>query len=180
MKKVLLISETTLKKYTLINDNIDGMYLLPAIQSAQDIDLDTIIGPALNNKLQDLVGNNDILQPKNINYKNLLDDYVTPYLCWQVMQSVQIALDYKFSNSGVIENSDERKTKLDYTNSKALADQYQKYANSYAMKLKNYLHNNSNLFPEYRKIVDSQAAESPSLCSIFLEDDDDYCNYKYK
>ena len=38
MKNVLLISEATLKKYTLINDNMDGVYILPAIQMAQDID----------------------------------------------------------------------------------------------------------------------------------------------
>ena len=37
--KVLLISEQTLKTYTLIGDNVDGKYILPAIQTAQDIDL---------------------------------------------------------------------------------------------------------------------------------------------
>lgn len=179
MKKVLLISEATLKKYTLINDNIDGMYLLPAISSAQDIDLDTIIGPVLNRKLQTLVGNNDILLDTNSKYKTLLDEYVTPYMCWQVMNSIQIALDYKFTNSGMIQNEDERKNRLDYTKSKALADQYQKYANAYALKLKNYLCANSNLYPEYKQTLNNEYEESPRLCSIYLEDDT-CCDYKYK
>ena len=38
MEKVLLISENTLKKYTLINDNVDSKYILPAIQITQDCD----------------------------------------------------------------------------------------------------------------------------------------------
>lgn len=82
MEKVLLISEATLKKYTLINDNVDGMYILPAIQSAQDVDLDTIIGTALNTKLQELVKTGDIVSEEYSAYKLLLDDYITPYMCW--------------------------------------------------------------------------------------------------
>lgn len=179
INKVLLISEQTLKKYTLINDNVDGMYILPAIQSAQDIDLDTIIGPVLNNKLQQLVKNSDIVQPKYEKYKVLLDEYVTPYLCWQVMTNIQIAVNFKLSNSGVVENYDERKNRLDYTHSKALSDQYQKYANAYATKLKNYLCANSNQYPEYHQTLNREGEESPRLCSIYLEDDD-CCDYKYK
>ena len=81
MEKVLLISENTLKKYTLINDNVDSKYILPAIQITQDCDLDTLIGPVLNNKIQSLVRENRIAQPENEHYKKLLDEYITPYLC---------------------------------------------------------------------------------------------------
>ena len=177
MDKVLLISETTLKKYTLINDNVDGMYLLPAIQSAQDIDLDTVIGPVLNKKLQSLVADGSIGNTEWANYKFLLDEYVTPYLCWQVMSTIQVALNFKMTNSGVVENQDERKSRLDYASSKALKDQYDKYANSYAMKLKNYLCANCNKYPEYKQTLNYEREERPRLCSIFLEDDD--CGYNY-
>ena len=100
-------------------------------------------------KRLDLIDNDieDILEAKYGDYKLLLDEYITPYLCWQVMTSIQIALDYKFTNSGMIDNYDERKNRLDYTHSKALSDQYQKYANAYATKLKNYLCANSNQYP---------------------------------
>lgn len=177
MNKVLLISEKTLKKYTLINDNVDGMYILPAIQMAQDVDLDTIIGPVLNKKLQQLVKTGDIVKSEFSNYKFLLDEYVTPYLCWQVMTNIQIAVNYKISNSGVVDNYDERKNRLDYTHSKALSDQYQKYANSYATKLKNYLCANSSKYPEYHQMENYEREEEPRLCAIFLEDDDCGCNY---
>ena len=58
---------------------------------------------------------------------------------------------------------------LDYSNSKTLIDQYQKYANSYALKLKNYLCSNSSKYPEYHQCVNHQREEMPRLCSIFLE-----------
>ena len=80
MEKVLLISENTLKKYTLINDNVDSKYILPAIQITQDCDLDTLIGTVLNNKIQSLVRDNSIAQPENEHYQELLDEYRRKYL----------------------------------------------------------------------------------------------------
>ena len=134
MNKVLLISEETLKTYSLVNDNIDGKYLLPAIQTAQDIDLETLIGKALLDKLCKLVETGEIVN--NSKYRTLLDDYITPYLVWQVMSNLQLGINYKLSNSGVITNDDERKSRLDYRNNQLLQEQYKHYADSYAIKLK--------------------------------------------
>lgn len=170
MKNVLLISESTLKKYTLINDNMDGVYILPAIQMSQDIDLDNAIGTKLTNKLKELVGTGTIADSTNANYKKLLDEYVTPYLAWQTMTAIQIGIDYKITNSGVIKNEDEKKSHLDYKNAAALRNQYQKYANAFLTKLKNYLLNNSNKYPEYLQCDDLQHAEDGQLCSIYLGD----------
>ena len=47
----------------LVNENVDGKYLLSSINIAQEVDLDILIGGALNNKLQELVITNDIRQP---------------------------------------------------------------------------------------------------------------------
>lgn len=170
MKNILLISEVTLKKYTLINDNIDGVYLLPAIQMAQDVDLDNAIGTKLLNKLKELVRTGDINRESFANYKILLDEYVTPYLAWDVMTTVQIGIDYKLTNSGVIRNDDERKSHLEYNNANALRSQYEKYANAFLTKLKNYLCVNSSKYPEYRQIENNQHAEEGQLCSIYLGD----------
>lgn len=170
MKNILLISEVTLKKYTLINDNIDGVYLLPAIQMAQDVDLDNVIGTKLCNKLKELVRTGDIVKEGFANYKILLDDYVTPYLAWDVMSTVQIGIDYKLTNSGVVRNDDERKSHLEYKNAASLQNQYQKYANAFLTKLKNYLSANSNKYPEYRQCENYRHAEDGQLCSIYLGD----------
>lgn len=168
MSKVLLISEKTLKTVTTINDNVSGMYILPAIQIAQDTDLETAIGPVLLHKLQDLVASGEINNQPD--YKTLLDDYITPYMCWTVMSAIQINLNYKFSNSGMIQNQDDKKMAIDYSNGQALAKQYEWYASSYGQKLKKYLCSNSAKFPEYHQCENHQREEEISLCDIFLED----------
>lgn len=168
MEKIFLISEETIKRYTLVNDNVDGMYIQPAIEIAQNVDLNAAIGDVLLNKLKELVLTNDIFLEDYTDYRTLLDDYVTPYLCWLVMSSVQIAINYKLSNSGVIENYDENKNRLDYKNSQALQNQYEKYANAYGNKLKKYLYKNINKYPEYTMCEYYEHEEDLQLCNIYL------------
>ena len=97
MAKVLLVSEQTLKKNSVVNNNVDGMYLLPAIEFAQDSGLQPIIGTKLYNKLMDLVEDGTI--ENNDDYKYLLDEYVTPYLINKVTADIQIPLAYKVRNT---------------------------------------------------------------------------------
>lgn len=176
MNKVLLISEETLKTYSLVNDNIDGKYLLPAIQTAQDIDLETLIGKALLDKLCKLVETGEIVN--NSKYRTLLDDYITPYLVWQVMSNLQLGINYKLSNSGVITNDDERKSRLEYKNNQLLQAQYKHYADSYAIKLKDYLC--SGDYHEYHQCLNHSHAEDVELCGIYLGDININRGYKYK
>lgn len=176
MNKVLLISEETLKTYSLVNDNVDGKYILPAIQTAQDIDLETLIGKALLDKLCKLVETGEIVS--NSKYKTLLDDYITPYLVWQVMSNLQLGINYKLSNSGVITNDDERKSRLEYRNNQLLQEQYKHYADSYAIKLKDYLCKGD--YPEYYQCVNHSHAEDVELCGIYLGDININRGYKYK
>lgn len=168
--KVLLISETTLKQYSLINDNIDGKYLSTAIQTTQDIDLQSVIGPVLVSKLQNLVSDGTISEPENANYKTLLDDYIAPYLCWQVSSTLQIAINYKLTNSGTIYNTDTNKGNIDFRNAQLLTQQYERYANSYAIKLKNYLEHNTSLYPEYKERLNCEGEEDIATYGIYLGD----------
>lgn len=170
MAHALLISEKTLKQTTLINDNIDPVYIFPAIRISQDVDLQTICGPVLVHKLEDLVASGDIQLEYNIKYKKLLDDYITDYLCWQVMTAIQLNINYKLSNSGTIQNQDDRKYAIDFQNGKNLIAQYQHYSDSYAQKLKNFLDAHTSEYPEYKQCENFEYEETPQLCSIYLED----------
>lgn len=178
--KVLLINEKTLKENSLIDSNIDGKYILPSIELAQNIDLQNVIGKALYDKLIKLVKTNEISLPENADYKYLLDNYITDYLIWQTMSTIQISVNYKFKQSGMIQNQDDRKAAIDYSEGKALASQYEKYANAYCEHLKNYLLKNTNIYPEYMKCDTYQYAMDAPLCSIFLNDIDTLPDYKYK
>lgn len=177
MNNILLVSEETIKKYTLVNDNVDGKYILPTIQVVQDIDLDRLIGKKLVNKLCELVNSGDIY--KNTDYKALLDDYVSPYICWDVMAQIQLSLSYKFNNSGTTSNLDDKKSQVEFKNLQLLIEQYTNYANSYATKLKNYLDYNSSKYPEYNECYEYSHKNDVSGCGIYL-DDIPYNKHSYK
>ena len=85
-------------------------------------------------------------------------------ICWLVTSNVQIAINYKFTNSGVIDNYDEHKQRLSYNDSTALLNQYQHYANAYATKLTDYLCDNHAKYPEYKHCD----TDDLQLCNIYL------------
>ena len=149
--KVLLISEETLKAETIINDNVDGAYLRPAIECAQDIFLHQLIGSYLLDTLCDMVKNNEI-RPE---YKELLDDYITPFLKYKVCSEITLDLAYKYRNAGVVQ------TQTDYVSNSIMKDAqtmkefYDTRADFFAIRLTDYLCANSNSFPEWRNTRDS-------------------------
>ena len=170
MNKILLISESTLKKLSNLGANLDGLYLYPSICLAQDVDLTNLIGPALVNKLCDLVGSGDIEKEENEAYKALLDTYVTNYLVWAVTAAIIPLINYKWVNAGVSVNTDEHRSSLEYSSAKNLQAQVEKYANAYAVKMKDYLCHNSSLFPEYHQMINCEGAGAPQLCGIVFDE----------
>lgn len=193
----LLISESTLKKYTLINNNVDGMYILPAIRMSQDIDLETLISTPLVNSLKYMVNSGLLPSTEDNLYgfaTQLLDDFVTPYMCWQVMLNIQTNLNYKFSNSGIVGQDDERKNRLEYNKAQLLLEQYQRYANGYASKLKDFIDRNrtqvNNIIAEVKSAVktpnmqldECKCGEDIPTQGIYLGDIpyNNICDYKYK
>lgn len=154
--KVLLISENTLKQDSLINNNVDSVYLLPAIQVAQDQGLRQIIGSKLYEKICDDVENNSL----DNNYKTLLDDYITPYLEFQVMSDIQIPLNYKFRNLGVNQTTDEHTYTPGLKDTQYIIEYYANKAKFYSNRLFDYLLANRSLYPEFLKKGDCSDIEA--------------------
>lgn len=154
MARVLLISEKTLKSNGVINNNVDGMYILPAIDYAQDAGLQPIIGTKLYNKLMDLVSDGSIQQETD--YKVLLDEYVTPYLLNKVTADIQIPLNYKLRNQGVVQNQADNTIVPTMKDLQYVIQNYEYKAVFYGNRLSDYLMANKSKFPEYCK-VDSSA-----------------------
>lgn len=174
--KILLISEDTLKKLSILGQNLDGVYLYPSICLAQDLDLTNIIGPALVSKLCSLVESGEVSEP----YKTLLDTYVTNYLVWSVSLNLIPVINYKMQNAGVSVNNDTQRSTLDFNSSKTLQRQIQNYADAYATKMKHYLQHNTDKFPEYLKFVNCEGAEEPDRCGIVFDSGHSCCDYRYK
>lgn len=158
MARVLLISEATLKKNSVINNNVDGMYILPAIEYAQDAGLQPLLGTKLYNKLMDLVADGSI--QTETDYKVLLDEYITPYLLNKVTADIQIPLTYKLRNQGVVQQTDANVYQPSMKDLQFVIQNYENKANFYGSRLSDYLHANHSKYPEFCK-VDS-IADMPS------------------
>lgn len=144
----LLISETTLKKQTAINSNVNAEYIVPSIRKAQDIGLQPLIGTVLFKKLCALV-EDGIGDTANAAYKLLLDDYITPYLCNKVMAELQIVLFAKIRNEGVVTSQDQQTQQLSMSECEYVRKKYEYDADFYGNRLTDYLHANSSTYPEY-------------------------------
>ncbi len=145
MTITLLVSETTLKQQTVINDNVDYCYIMPSIVKAQDIGLQPLIGTVLYRRLLGMV-QHDLLTET---YRVLLDEYITPYLCNKVAEEIQWALFAKIRNNGIVTSQDNQTQQLSISDCEYLRKKYQYDADFYGRRLTDYLHANTNLFPEY-------------------------------
>lgn len=136
-RNVLLISEDYLKTESFLDDNVSGKYLLTAIKMAQDIELQSIIGTNLLHSIQKKVFENVIELEANKRYKDLLDNYIQPFLLYQVLSEIVIPISYKMSNFGVMQSSDEKDYAVDNKQINLVKKFYFDKANVYKERLQN-------------------------------------------
>jgi hypothetical protein len=136
-RNVLLISEDYLKTESFLDDNVSGKYLLTAIKMAQDIELQSIIGTNLLHSIQKKVFDNVIELEANKRYKDLLDNYIQPFLLYQVLSEIVIPISYKMSNFGVMQSSDEKDYAVDNKQINLVKKFYFDKANVYKERLQN-------------------------------------------
>ena len=136
MAKVYLISEQTIKTNSIINNNVDGMYLLPAIEYAQDNGLQSLIGTKLYNKLMDIVADGTIANLPD--YKTLLDEYITPYLLNKVTADIQLPLAYKLRNQGVVQQTGENTYVPSMKDTQYVIQHYQNQADFYGNRMSDW------------------------------------------
>lgn len=149
--KVYLISEDTLKNETVLNDNVGSEFIIPAIETSQDIYLQEAIGTMLLDKLCSDVANNTIDDP----YKTLLDDYITPFLKFKVLAEVVIPISFKYRNAGIVQSTGDHYQNSTMRDATMVQNHYEQRANFYHQRLTQYLCTNSNQFPEYKNRRDN-------------------------
>ena len=150
---IYLISEDTLKSEGLIDNNMFGGYLKPAIQLAQDKGLQTLIGGNLYETICDMVGDDSIEYPENERYKFLLDEYIIPYLMFQTLAECAIPISWKFKNQGLIEANTEWTTRPYMKDFQYVVQKYENDAVFYGNRLTDFLDANSSEYPEYRRHI---------------------------
>ena len=148
--QVYFISETTLKQYSSIDENVDSGSLRQAIRTSQLINTQETLGTSLYNKLIDLVETGEITGSTNSNYKNLLDNYVRDVV---IQYSVFYALDdfiFKFMNVGLVQGFSEQGGSLDINTFKMIKNGARDRAEFFDNRLREHLFNNENLYPAYK------------------------------
>lgn len=148
MNGVLLISEKYIKENSNINDNVFGSWLLPSIREAQEMYLEPVLGNCLYNKILYLVSENLINEPENYDYKVLLDDFIQPFLLYQVLCNIIPILNVKLANLGSVTTNDEHTTNLTQGESDLIKNYYQERSDFYIGKMQKYLKDNLSLYPE--------------------------------
>lgn len=115
---VLLVSETKLKAFTNINKNVDMDVLKAEIQIAQDIDLQTILGTKFYKQLQNQVSATG--NTFNADEKELVDDYIQPYLIQTAYFNAMPQLMYRTMNRGIVSGEMENASPIDIETMKYL------------------------------------------------------------
>ena len=145
---ILLISEDYIKTNSNLNENAFGKWLLPAIREAQDIGLKPVIGECLYNKICELIQDNLISNIEYVAYKDLLDDYIQPYLLYQTLSNIVPIVNGKLANMGAVLTTDEHIVSLSQGESDLLQNYYQIRSDFYVKRLQDFIKNNRSAFKE--------------------------------
>jgi len=145
---VLLTGPVTVKRMTPVNENVEEQDIFNAVVSAQNLDLQNIIGNRLLWKLQELISTANINNVLYIDYKILLDNYITPFIVNIVTFKLMPIINYKLRNKGVVMTNDEHVNNAQYYEMKNLIDVYRDEATQYANLLKKFLSKNRSAYQE--------------------------------
>ena len=149
MAYALLISTEDVKKFTIVNGNLDADDFIEYIKISQDITIQNYLGSKLYQKLQTLILNNDINQAGFVDYKNLLTVYVKPMLIhWAMVYYLPFAA-YTLSNKGLFKHSSENATNVDKAEVDFLVEKERDIAESYTQRFIDFMCYNMNTYPEY-------------------------------
>lgn len=146
---VLLITEQKLKDNTPINENVDSSELRFCISQAQQIFIQETLGTNLYEKILKLVQDNEIGLPANINYKELLNNFIQPTL---ISYSYYLGLDnffVKFVNTGLQQFAGEQSSSIGFKEFQYLKNTAKDNAEFNDNLLRRHLVFNNWKYPEY-------------------------------
>lgn len=152
---IRFMTEDYFKTKSLVDNNVDSKLINIAIQVAQDRIIKHNLSSGLYNKLLSFT-TTDIKLPANVNYYNLLQEYVLPAHLWWTSYYVIMLNDSKIKNKNTVVQDNENSTAISNIDSKyeAKLSEYKSIAEGYSEELTRYILANLTLYPEYN-VIDS-------------------------
>lgn len=149
MSKALFITPKDIKRYSILNGNVDNDKFMQYIEIAQDIHIQNYLGTDLYEKLQTLITSDTINDVANADYKLLLDTHVKPMLIhWALVQYLPFAA-YTISNGGVYKHTSETSQSVDKNEVDFLVEKQRTTAQYYTDRFIDFMCFNSSTYPEY-------------------------------
>jgi hypothetical protein len=148
MSQIYLISPARLKEASELGENVDDKIIKLAIQSAQDMDVEMILGTDLMDKIKSLLPT-DISSPGNSAYKTLLDDYLENCLIFYTLDHLLDLISVKILGKGAMKREAAEAQPLSNSERADRKREYKRKAEFYADKVIRYLIVNQADFPEY-------------------------------
>jgi len=147
--KALFITADDLKRYSVLNGNLDVNKFTQYVEIAQDIHIQGYLGTDLYNKLQSLIIAGTLDEVVNSNYKTLLTTYIKPmHIQWSLVEFMPYAA-YTVSNGGVYKHSSETSESVNKNEIDFLIEKQRTTAQFYTRRFLDYMCFNSSLFSEY-------------------------------
>lgn len=144
-KDVQLISATTLKQMSFVDDNLSEKQISAAIDLVQDIDLTNALGIELMTRIKTEVFAESISTP----IKTLLDDHIQKIITYGVMARIQVPIANKVRNMGVTQATDTNVSHLSVKDVSFNTNYYINIMNSYIEAMKLYICENETDYHEF-------------------------------
>lgn len=153
MTTTFIISETKLRMFTDLNDNVDTELLRNAVREAQDFEIQRLLGTKLYRKILSDIDSSSLTGA----YKTLVDDYIQNTLLYY---AYYYALDYIMlrprNNGLLVPNGGENSNPTDVSFYNVRRTNVKNKAEQYAERLTEYLIQYQNNYPEILQNVELQ------------------------
>ncbi len=145
MSKALFITNTDLKRYSVLDGSLDADKFLQYIEVAQDIHLQRYMGTDLYNKISaDIVA--DSLTG---DYLSLVNTYIKPMtIFWALVEYLPFAA-YQVANKGVFKHTSENSTSVEKDEIDYLVEKNRNIAQHYSQRFIDYMCYNGDDYPEW-------------------------------
>lgn len=166
-QKILLVSPDFVKSTSLINYNLDDKVVAETISNSQNVYMRNILGDDLIDWIQYLVYNklhnpapdpstmdpSVILPPtiddeNQVQYKELLNQYIKPYLKYKAQSEILFNISFKIRNTGVVRNGDTNITPTSPDELNRLRNQMETLVCDAANRMVDFLSMHREAYPE--------------------------------
>ena len=142
---VFLVNEQLVLDRTTLDKNLLSANIKPAILLAQRIEVSTVCGDKLINKIYSEIENGTL----SGNYKTLVDEYLTDLTIYATLYHACTSMLSKFTNRGLQQENSENSSHSDISVYRELKSDAKNNMEFFAARANKWLFQNRELFSEY-------------------------------